>query len=211
MKKLSITYNLGFTLIELLIVISIIGVLSSIVIVSTNDARAKSRDAYRLSQIREIKTALELYYSAHEQYPANIFPLTYDENIPHNWANMVNALDGENFIHATFSEADIDNNFRFSLINKAYAQLEAIYYNCSLQDPLYKGGSDYQYSYGYVASADRKSYRIRIYLENESNQMFQSSMSGMFLDSQTAGNTACDKDFHYYCTGIGANFAPPPL
>ena len=52
----------GFTLIELLVVIGIIGILSSIVLVSVNSARMKARDARRMSNLREIRTALYLYY-----------------------------------------------------------------------------------------------------------------------------------------------------
>lgn len=52
----------GFTLIELLVVIAIIGVLASIVLASLNSARAKSRDARRLTDIKQIQLALELYF-----------------------------------------------------------------------------------------------------------------------------------------------------
>ncbi|MFA6897095.1 MAG: type II secretion system protein [Patescibacteria group bacterium] len=60
----------GFTLIELLVVISIIGVLSTIAMTSLNGAKAKARDAKRLSDITQIKTALDIYYADHGHYPS---------------------------------------------------------------------------------------------------------------------------------------------
>jgi type II secretion system protein G len=59
----------GFTLIELLVVIAIIGVLSGIVMSSVSQARAKARDAQRISDLREIRNALELYFADHGYYP----------------------------------------------------------------------------------------------------------------------------------------------
>ena len=64
-------YNKGFTLIELLLVIAIIGLLSSIVLVSLQGARASARDAIRLSDMRQIQLALELYYDSYGRYPLN--------------------------------------------------------------------------------------------------------------------------------------------
>lgn len=52
----------GFTLIELLVVIAVIGMLSSIVLVSLGPARARARDAKRVVDIRQISLAMELCY-----------------------------------------------------------------------------------------------------------------------------------------------------
>ncbi len=61
--------NKGFTLIELLVVVAIISLLSSIVFASLSTARAKGRDAKRLRDLTEIRTALELYRSDNGAYP----------------------------------------------------------------------------------------------------------------------------------------------
>jgi len=59
----------AFTLIELLVVIAIIALLSSVVMASLNTARAKARDAKRFSDLDQVRTALEMYYSDHGSYP----------------------------------------------------------------------------------------------------------------------------------------------
>ncbi len=60
----------GFTLVELLVVIAIIAILSTLSVVALNSARAKARDARRLSDIKQIRTALDMYYDSSSTYPA---------------------------------------------------------------------------------------------------------------------------------------------
>ena len=60
----------GFTLIELLVVISIISLLSSVILASLNSARSKARDAVRKSSLKQVQTALELYYNTNNSYPS---------------------------------------------------------------------------------------------------------------------------------------------
>ncbi len=71
--KIYIKNKRGFTLIELLVVVAIIGLLSSVILASLNSARSKARDAVRLSDIKQISNALELYYSNNGVYPSGQF------------------------------------------------------------------------------------------------------------------------------------------
>ncbi len=62
----------GFTLVELLVVIAIIGILSSVVLVSLAQARARSRYALVVSQMKEIHKAAELNYDVQGSYAADV-------------------------------------------------------------------------------------------------------------------------------------------
>lgn len=62
----------GFTLIELLVVIAIIGLLSTLSILALNTARARARDAKRISDVKQIQTALEMYYNDNGDYPSTV-------------------------------------------------------------------------------------------------------------------------------------------
>lgn len=60
--------NKGFTLIELLVVVSIIGVLLSIILISFSDTKKDARNARRETDIKQIGTAMEFYYTDNEEY-----------------------------------------------------------------------------------------------------------------------------------------------
>lgn len=62
------TLHKGFTLVELLVVISIIGLLSTLAMIAFNNARAKSRDAQRVANLRAVANAQELYYNINRRY-----------------------------------------------------------------------------------------------------------------------------------------------
>ena len=68
---MNINKTKGFTLIELLVVIAIIGILSSVVLASLNTARRKARDAKRISDLKQLQLALEMYYDDHSGYPVS--------------------------------------------------------------------------------------------------------------------------------------------
>jgi type II secretion system protein G len=62
----------GFTLVELLVVIAILGVLVTIGLASFTSAQAKSRDAKRKADLKQIASALELFYNDVGSYPDSL-------------------------------------------------------------------------------------------------------------------------------------------
>ena len=62
----------GFTLIELLVVIAIIGLLASLSMIALNSAREKSRNSRRVSDMKQVQTALEMRFNDVHSYPDDI-------------------------------------------------------------------------------------------------------------------------------------------
>jgi type II secretion system protein G len=60
----------GFTLIEMLVVVAIIGILATILAANFNEARQNSRDKVRMSELKELQLALEMYKAQNGRYPA---------------------------------------------------------------------------------------------------------------------------------------------
>ena len=59
----------GFTLMELLIVMTIIGLLATVVLASLSNAKARARDARRVSDMNTLTKAMSLYLSIKDIYP----------------------------------------------------------------------------------------------------------------------------------------------
>ena len=70
----------GFSLIELLIVVGILVLLAIISVVALNDQQAKARDAKRISDVRQIRTALEFYSSDENEYPIRPNPVVLGQD-----------------------------------------------------------------------------------------------------------------------------------
>ncbi len=84
----------GFTLIELLVVIAIIGLLASIILVSLNSARQKARDSRRISDLRQVALALELYYDNNN----NAYPSVTGCTAANYSGTMTTALTGGSYM-----------------------------------------------------------------------------------------------------------------
>ncbi len=89
-------YNLkrGFTLIELLVVIAIISLLSSVILTNLATSRLRAADAKKVSEFRNITTALNLYYDTYGTYPnegSNVATNPYFDNFNSMVTQLVSA------------------------------------------------------------------------------------------------------------------------
>jgi prepilin-type N-terminal cleavage/methylation domain-containing protein len=171
----------GFTLVELLVVISIIGVLSSTVFASLGSTRTKARDARRMSDIKNIQTALELYKDTFGEYPRAVPSGSYTEK----------------YARSTQSSGNGTNNFawynvRQSLLPYISLPLDSV------------NNSTYYYIYDSDAGDNYQSYGLSVNFENTSNNSRESSDGGYDNSRYEVGPqpTYCTTNY----TGANANW-----
>jgi len=84
MIKLTRNYSTGFTLIELLIAIAILGILTASLLANYTISQKRARDSQRKHDLKQIQTALEMYFQDNDIYPPSLefgAALTSDDGI----------------------------------------------------------------------------------------------------------------------------------
>lgn len=88
--KHSSTSARGFTIVELLIVIVVIGILTSVTVVAYRGIQGRARDSQRLSDLKTIMKALEIYKINNGVYPNSVM-----NPIAGNWEVSTDGTDGD--------------------------------------------------------------------------------------------------------------------
>ncbi len=135
----------GFTLVELLVVITIIGILATVALVSLNSARAKARDAKRLGDVRQIALALEFCYNDIGKYlPASTFPAP-GTSLACAGTNYITGMptdpSGEGYIYAVDNDSNPQKYVIASVLETLNSALNAdkdgTLYGVDCEDPVY--------------------------------------------------------------------------
>lgn len=70
MRKL-LKSEAGFTLVELLIVLMVLGILATIAIPRFRDMSGKADNVKMKSELKQVQTAMELFYAENNEYPTD--------------------------------------------------------------------------------------------------------------------------------------------
>ncbi len=153
----------GFTLIELLVVIAIIGLLSTLAVVALTSARAKARDAKRISDVKQVQTALELYYAD----KGGDYPPTQAALGEPTTAAVLCSL-GFTGSSSTTKCASTDTTFMGKVPRDASMKSDDAATACTATGlPTGKTACDYSLE----TATDKKSYKIYFVLEGDSGEL----------------------------------------
>jgi len=80
--------NYGFTLVEMLMVVFVIAILAGMILPRLSQAPIRARDARRISDLHNLQSMLELYFSIYAKYP----PVSEVRSFSWSWQGLSDYL-----------------------------------------------------------------------------------------------------------------------
>ena len=97
-------FTLGFTLIELLVIVAIIGILASVVMVLSGNARTKGADAAIKSQMKSLQNQVEIIFiGSYATAFTNVSPYWFSDNT--QIQALLTSIDKQTTVHTAYSTA----------------------------------------------------------------------------------------------------------
>jgi prepilin-type N-terminal cleavage/methylation domain-containing protein len=101
----------GFTLIEMIVVVAIIGILSTLLLVSVSGIRKNAQDTRRKSNLENVRGAVIMYYSVKSSWPT----LSGSSEIV-IWNNLISTLSTQGYLTDNVtSDEDGDSNADYTV------------------------------------------------------------------------------------------------
>lgn len=112
----------AFTVVELLVVVGAIAVVASTVAVSVVGTRERARDTRRLEDVKQLRTALELYYTSNLRYP-----VTLEELVPGHIAVIPRDPSGNAYAYSALGSGSTCGSYHLgaNFENAGHAGLQA--------------------------------------------------------------------------------------
>ena len=154
----------GFTLVELLVVIAILGVLATIGLTAFTSSQARGRDAERKSDLKQIASSLELYYSDYNKYP--------------------DSSSGKIVGCPSFTQTACVWGASGSL--SAFTDNKTIYFKALPKDPT----ANNTYYYQIVDTGKNQKFQLFAFLENSQDPSLMSNLSPICSGTSTKCNFA---------------------
>ena len=174
MKRIAQRFNFGFTLVELMVVVSIIGILTSIVYANFGDSRKIARDNVRKTDLKDLQVAIELYKAQNGRYPGRCLT---DEDSSASRASSTTHWSGA--VLGTYRCNDGSGQYILGLVPDYIASLP--------EDPM--AGSSGVNNFGYLYEVDSTGASYKLMAYNVVEKILLASYDDEFARCATGATT----------------------